>query len=136
LIMEYIDGLRVKEALGMLDNSQKEKLCEQIGMKVGMLHSTSLIHGDLTTSNMIVCGDKVFFIDFGLSFHSHSDEDKGVDLHLLKRALDSTHYKESRDCLKYILQGYREVSGESYTSKILKKMKEIEYRGRYFSGRT
>jgi len=136
LIMEYIDGLRMKEALGMLDNSKREKICEQIGMKVGMLHASSLIHGDLTTSNMILYGDKVFFIDFGLSFHSHSDEDKGVDLHLLKRALDSTHYKESHDCLKYILQGYREVSGETCTLKILKKMKEIEYRGRYFSGRT
>lgn len=136
LVMEYIDGLRVKEALGMLDSSEREKVCKQIGMKVGMLHSASLIHGDLTTSNMIICGDKVFFIDFGLSFHSHSNEDKGVDLHLLKRSLDSTHYTESHDCLKHILQGYREVSGERYTSKILKKMKEIEYRGRYFSGRT
>ncbi|MGQ9542921.1 MAG: Kae1-associated kinase Bud32 [Candidatus Bathyarchaeia archaeon] len=135
LIMEYIEGVRAKEVLGLLGSDERKKLCEQIGRDIGRLHGASLIHGDLTTSNMILYGGKVFFIDFGLSFHSHNDEDKGVDLHLLKRVLDSTHYRESRECLKHVLLGYREVVGAMGTLRILKKMKEIEYRGRYFSGR-
>src|SRR4030042_1167648 len=49
-----------------------------------------IINGDLTTSNMILNPDnKLYFIDFGLSFHSNKIEDKAVDLHLLKQALNA-----------------------------------------------
>ncbi|MEM4251253.1 MAG: KEOPS complex kinase/ATPase Bud32, partial [Candidatus Bathyarchaeia archaeon] len=86
IFMEYVHGARIKEVLDSLDEERRERVCTQIGRLIGQLHSISLIHGDLTTSNMILLdNEKIFLIDFGLSFHSHDQEDKGVDLHLLKR---------------------------------------------------
>ena len=41
----------------------------------------------------ILKNGKVYFIDFGLGFFSNKTEDKAVDLHLLKQALESKHYQ-------------------------------------------
>ncbi len=135
LVMEYIEGERVKEILDQLNVEERSHLCEQIGVEIGRLHNASLIHGDLTTSNMILVGEKLFLIDFGLSFHSQNEEDKGVDLHLMKRALNSTHYRHAHESMRTIVSGYEKVVGAEVTSKVMGRVKEIEYRGRYFSER-
>jgi len=76
-----------------------------IGKAVGKLHKADIAHGDLTTSNMIYAShhpsskkekkeeSKVFIIDFGLGFQNAKYEDKGVDIHLLKQALEAKHFK-------------------------------------------
>ncbi|MBS7623106.1 Kae1-associated kinase Bud32 [Candidatus Bathyarchaeota archaeon] len=136
IFMEYVRGVRIKEVLDFLDEGRRERVCVQIGRLIGRLHSISLIHGDLTTSNMILFNDeKIFLIDFGLSFHSRDEEDKGVDLHLLKRSLHSTHHEHAEASMRSIFLGYEEVSGAQTTLKILRKVREIEYRGRYFHER-
>ena len=135
LVMEYIEGERVKEILDQLNVEERSHLCEQIGVEIGRLHNASLIHGDLTTYNMILVGEKLFLIDFGLSFHSQNEEDKGVDLHLMKRALNSTHYRHAHESMRTIVSGYEKVVGAEVTSKVMGRVKEIEYRGRYFSER-
>ena len=67
-------------------------LAQQIGMAVGKLHSLNIVHGDLTTSNMILKNSKdLVMIDYGLSGMSQSVEDKAVDLYVLERAIASTH---------------------------------------------
>lgn len=137
LVMEYLKGARVKEILDELNSKDRDQLCQKIGSEIGQLHKASLIHGDLTTSNMIYADEeKVFLIDFGLSFHSISEEDKGVDLHLMSRALNSTHYRHANESMRSILTGYRKTVGAEATSKVLVKVREIAYRGRYFSERT
>ena len=136
LIMEYIEGDRVKEILDQLNSKDRSCLCERIGTQIGRLHKASLIHGDLTTSNMILVGEKVFLIDFGLSFHSQNEEDKGVDLHLMKRALNSTHYGHAHESMRSIVTGYAKVMGTESTSRVLRRVRAIEYRGRYFRERT
>lgn len=135
LVLEYIAGVRIKELLDQLNSKERKRICKQIGMEIGRLHSISLVHGDLTTSNMILLGDKIFLIDFGLSFHSQSDEDKGVDLHLMKRSLNSTHYRCAHEAMRSIILGYEKIVGVNAASKVLSKVREIEYRGRYFSQR-
>jgi len=136
LVMEYVQGTRIKEILDQLSSEERDKVCQQIGREIGRLHNVSLIHGDLTTSNMIrVDDDKIFLIDFGLSFHSQDDEDKGGDLHLMKRALDSTHYRCAHETMRSIAVGYEEAVGKESASRVLRKVREIEYRGRYFSQR-
>jgi TP53 regulating kinase-like protein len=101
-------------------------------MKIGLLHRSGLIHGDLTTSNIILTRDqKIFLIDFGLSFHSQDNEDRGVDIHLMKRALNSTHYKYSSKCMKSIINGYSKIMKRHLVRKILDRVKEIDDRGRY-----
>jgi TP53 regulating kinase-like protein len=136
IFMEYLRGVRIKEVLDSLDERRRERVCTQIGRLIGRLHSISLIHGDLTTSNMILLdNEKIFLIDFGLSFHSHDQEDKGVDLHLLKRSLRSTHHEHADQSMRSVFLGYEEVSGAQAMLKISRKVKEIEYRGRYYHER-
>src|SRR3989338_6709944 len=73
--------------------TKKKKNCKVIGKNIALLHQQEIIHGDLTTSNMILKGEEVYFIDFGLSFIDPKAEHKAVDLHLLRQALESKHYK-------------------------------------------
>ena len=136
LIMEYIEGLRIKELLNGVDKGEREEICKHIGVLIGRLHLNSIIHGDLTTSNMIMTEDKrIVLIDFGLSEISMELEKQGVDLHLLKRVLFSTHYKFAEECFKAIIDGYASIVGWNKTSSVLNKISEIERRGRYVSGR-
>ncbi len=133
IIMEFIDGKRVKEALERMNEENRKKICMQIGSQIGRLHRNNLIHGDLTSSNMIIVdGKKIFFIDFGLSFYSDEMEDMGVDLHLLKRALYSTHHNFAEECLTAVKSGYEEEVGNKIAEKVFKKAQQIERRGRYF----
>jgi len=103
-------------------------LVKEIGEKIAVLHNNNIIHGDLTTSNMIF-NKEVFFIDFGLSFFSHKIEDKAVDLHLLKQALESKHYKIWEKAFKIVLESYKKKAENS--DEILKRLEKVEKRGRY-----
>ena len=103
-------------------------LVKEIGEKIAVLHNNHIIHGDLTTSNMIF-NEEVYFIDFGLSFFSHKIEDKAVDLHLLKQALESKHYKIWEKAFKTALETYKKNAENS--DEILKRLEKVEKRGRY-----
>jgi TP53 regulating kinase-like protein len=136
IIMEFVEGKQVKQILNDLTEEQRIQLCRHIGNLVGRLHSHGIIHGDLTTSNMILTPHgKVVFVDFGLSEISKELEVRGVDLHLMKRAFQSTHYKYAKECFEAAMEGYAEVIGDSVTKDVLEKIWEIEKRGRYVSGR-
>jgi len=137
IIMEYIEGQRVKEAFEKADEKSKKMMCKQIGNQIGRLHKNNLIHGDLTSSNMIISDqEKIYFIDFGLSFHSNECEDMGVDLYLLKRAFFSTHYKDANKYHSAIRTGYIKEIGKKIADRVFKKSQQIERRGRYFVGRS
>ena len=136
IIMEFIEGQQVKQILD--DLPTKEKLCfsHQIGKLIGRLHSHDIIHGDLTTSNMILTQhDRIALVDFGLSEQSRELEAKGVDLHLMKRALQSTHCKYAKECFNAVKNGYIESVGREAGQRVIDKIEEIEKRGRYVSER-
>jgi len=136
IIMEFIEGKQVKQILNDLSQAERTRLCRHIGTLIGRLHSQGIIHGDLTTSNMILTSHgKVFLVDFGLSERSNELEARGVDLHLMKRALQSTHYRYANECFEAIIAGYSEVVGKDTAEEVLKKIREIERRGRYVSER-
>jgi TP53 regulating kinase-like protein len=78
---------------------------------------------------------KIFFVDFGLGEKNTELEAQGVDLHLMKRALQSTHYQFSEECFQAILCGYTSVLGSDLAEKVYEKIKEIERRGRYVEER-
>jgi len=129
ITMEYIDGKRVKDILNSLSEKERKTLCREIGVNIARLHNNDIIHGDITTSNMILMDDRVHFIDFGLGEKNHEIEAKGVDLHVLMEAIESTHSKYS-DCFEYVLEGYKkELEGDA--DLVVKKIKEIVKRGRY-----
>ena len=76
---------------------------------------------------MIEKNNKIYIIDFGLGFYSRKIEDKAVDLHLLKQALEAKHYKIANNCIKIILKNYKPDKYEL----ILERIPIIESRGRY-----
>ncbi|MEM3041379.1 MAG: Kae1-associated kinase Bud32 [Nitrososphaerota archaeon] len=136
ITMEYVEGKQVKQVLNDLPSEERINLCREIGRLIGKLHSSGIIHGDLTTSNMILTPqNRIVFIDFGLSEQTSELEARGVDLHLMKRALMSTHYKYADECFGAVMHGYKEVVGEKTTREVLDKIREIEKRGRYVSER-
>jgi TP53 regulating kinase-like protein len=129
--MEFIDGKQVKLILNKLTPARRVKLCRLIGKQIACLHRAGIVHGDLTTSNMILTPQgKVFFVDFGLGEYSPSLEARGVDLHLLRRALQSTHFEVAEEAYRAVLTGYRREFGRG-AEEVIERAEEIERRGRY-----
>ena len=136
ITMEYVEGLQVKQLIDALCEVDREELCMRIGEEIGKLHRHGVVHGDLTTSNMILSGKgRIFLVDFGLGDRSVELEAQGVDLHLLRRALQSTHFQVADACFKAVLKGYASVVGADGTTCVLEKIREIEKRGRYVAER-
>jgi TP53 regulating kinase-like protein len=136
IVMEFIDGKQIKQLLGDLSEKERAKVCVRIGELIGRLHMHGVVHGDLTTSNMILNSEgKIFLVDFGLGEKTMELEARGVDLHLMKRALQSTHYQFAEECFEAVVRGYAEVLGEGEAEKVLEKIREIEKRGRYVAER-
>jgi TP53 regulating kinase and related kinases len=133
LVMEYLNGRRLKNLLleaGPGDESVTE-MGEEFGRSIGRLHAAGIMHGDLTTSNVIVDGERMSLIDFGLAIHSQRLEDQAVDLRLIKETLTGAHNAVSKRFMQSLLSGYSSVVGKGRADSATKKLAEIERRGRY-----
>lgn len=164
ITMAFIKGKKLSDNLDSFQIKDQEKICIQIGGNIAKLHDADIIHGDLTTSNMIYVEDKInkkivnskttrvssnnakssviknglsekmdtnfkiFFIDFGLGFISPKVEDKAVDLHVLRQALEAKHFTHWQKLFQKILEGY---SFSKESKKVLEQFKKVETRGRY-----
>ncbi|MEK6894579.1 MAG: KEOPS complex kinase/ATPase Bud32 [Nanoarchaeota archaeon] len=124
--MEYIDG---KKLADHLENIDYKKVSEKIGKELAKLHDNNIIHGDLTTSNLLLKDEDIYFIDFGLGFHSSRIEDKAVDLHLIKQALEAKHPTINEECFNALVKGYTKQS--KHAKRTLKQLEKVEKRGRY-----
>ena len=129
ITMGYIKGDRIKDILNDITEEERHRICKKIGNSIAKFHNNNIIHGDITTSNMILSDDKIHFIDFGLGEKSTEIETKGVDLHVLMEAIESTHSKYS-NCFNYILEGYKEELKQD-AGLVIRKIEEIVKRGRY-----
>jgi TP53 regulating kinase-like protein len=121
LWMEHIEGPKVKEVI-------TPDISEKAGEIVGKLHKAGIIHGDLTTSNMILRDGKVYLIDFGLAFHEASVEAQGVDVHVFFQTLESTHNNPD-ELIEAFKVGYRRAYKGA--DAVFQRVKEIKARGRY-----
>lgn len=128
LTMDFIEGKKLSDYLNNFDLKKQKTVFRLVGESIAKLHDSNIIHGDLTTSNMILKKNEVYFIDFGLGFQSHKLEDKAVDLHLLKQALEAKHFKTWEILFKEILKSY---SKSRDSEKVLGRLKAVERRGRY-----
>jgi len=128
IVMEEVKGVRVKDALENLPLDKAEEVCRKIGEIAARMHMSDIVHGDLTTSNMLLEGDRIVVIDFSLGSKISELEDKGVDMHLLEEAFHSAHYKRS-ELYDAVKDSY--VRAYPGGAEVLKKVKEIEKRGRY-----
>ncbi len=121
LTMEHVEGAKLKD---LIDPA----LSERVGELVGRLHSCGIVHGDLTTSNMILKGEKIYFIDFGLAFHDQRIEAQGVDVHVFFQTVKSTHDRPD-ELISAFGRGYARTYARA--EEVLKRVGEIEARGRY-----
>jgi TP53 regulating kinase-like protein len=134
LVMEYLEGTRLKTLLleSGLKDARVARIGEEFGGSVGRLHAAGIMHGDLTTSNVIIDDDGgVSLIDFGLAIHSQRLEDQAVDLRLIKETLTGAHNILSKRFMQSLLSGYSSVLGKERAEAATRKLAEIERRGRY-----
>ncbi|KAK3309177.1 kinase-like domain-containing protein [Chaetomium strumarium] len=161
MMMEWIDGIPVRAAINEwlgerpteedepveVDDAPLVDLMKRIGTAVGALHRTGVVHGDLTTSNMMlrpqedsqangrtggegkakVLEGDVVLIDFGLATQSMSDEDRAVDLYVLERAFASTHPRAER-LFAAVLGSYKDTFKKA--ASVLVKLEDVRMRGR------
>jgi Kae1-associated kinase Bud32 len=142
IIMEWIEGKKLKDSLNGMARSQRVRIYRLMGESIGKLHSAGIIHGDLTTSNMIFKDmqqkeggratfgqGRLYIIDFGLGKISGKIEDQAVDLYLLYEALKSTHLKLLDEAWKGVLKAYKQNYSKS--KEVLLRILKIENRRRY-----
>ena len=115
--MEYIRGDRLRDVMN-------EELAREVGRIIGRLHKADIIHGDLTTSNMLLAEKGIVLIDLSLGEISDDLEAKGVDLHVLAENIKAIHTNIE---FQLVIEGYKEV----HDIPIMEKIQEIEKRGRY-----
>ncbi len=148
--MEFVEGEKLSENLNSFSLKKQIQVCKKIGENIAKLHNENIIHGDLTTSNMILSEqenkkikhkfklkkefnkrklDSLYFIDFGLGFKSHKYEDKAVDLYLLKQAIEAKHFQNYKKLFSEIIKEYKNNSSDS--EKVIERLKKVEIRRRY-----
>eukprot|EP00112_Aurelia_sp_Birch-Aquarium-sp1_P015128 Seg3325.3 transcript_id=Seg3325.3/GoldUCD/mRNA.D3Y31 product="EKC/KEOPS complex subunit TP53RK" protein_id=Seg3325.3/GoldUCD/D3Y31 len=130
-VRDYINGLLKSQSEN--DVKSLERLAFEMGVIIAKMHVNDVIHGDLTTSNMLKFIDKqeksLVLIDFGLSYISTLAEDKGVDLYVLERAFLSTH-PNTEHLFKIFLESYKNSSSNKATAAVISKLDEVRSRGR------
>ncbi|OAA69510.1 Protein kinase-like domain protein [Cordyceps fumosorosea ARSEF 2679] len=156
LMLEWIPGVPVRAAvnarlatLGDGDAVARDEplraLMRRVGEAVGSLHRIGIVHGDLTTSNMMLdptgsggeeeggspptadLQGEVVIIDLGLASGAVQEEDRAVDLYVLERAFGSTHPRA--ECVfSELLDAYR--ASHKQAPAVLKKLEEVRMRGR------
>ncbi|XP_068209690.1 EKC/KEOPS complex subunit TP53RK [Palaemon carinicauda] len=129
-IRNYIyDAVKKQQSM---DSPVFMNLAEKIGKILAKLHGNSVIHGDLTTSNMLLVPpydtSDVILIDFGLSSVNERPEDKAVDLYVLERAILSTH-PNTELFVKHILSVYKTTGGKG-SEEVINRLDEVRMRGR------
>ncbi|KAK6841569.1 BUD32 protein kinase [Apiospora arundinis] len=126
-------------------------LMRRVGEAVGKLHKAGIVHGDLTTSNMMVrpwekdkkggpvngthqgedaehsLEGEIVIIDFGLASQGSADEDRAVDLYVLERAFGSTHPR-AEALFAVVLEAYKDTFKAAPV--VLKKLEDVRMRGR------
>jgi Kae1-associated kinase Bud32 len=124
--LEEIQGDKLSDKLNTYPLKKQLQIMQKIAEQFSNLHQNNIIHGDPTTSNMILQEktNKVFIIDFGLGFISERIEDKAVDLHVLKQALEAKHWQNYSKLFNEFLINYS-------NKEVIERLKIVEARGRY-----
>ncbi len=130
IVMEEVEGPRLKSLLESPE-TDAARVSSDFGAAVGMLHRGGIMHGDLTTSNVLIDLGGIRLIDFGLSSHSVKLEDHAVDLRLIKETLAGAHSGIAAMVMSSFMGGYASEVGEARARAVAKKLVEIERRGRY-----
>lgn len=124
IVIELIEGEKVRDLI--LEDPAGYGAA--IGKLIGGLHNLGIVHGDPTTSNMIVREGNVHLIDFGLSQFSKKAEDRAVDLHLLERAVESAHHTVHSTVMESANSAYSQTAKDALET--MKRLGIVRKRGR------
>ncbi|MDA4120996.1 MAG: Kae1-associated kinase Bud32 [Thaumarchaeota archaeon] len=131
LVLEFIRGPRMKDLLSGPHPSEVASLFSKLGLSAAKLHAAGIMHGDLTTANVIKKDGELVLLDFGLSLHTDRVEDQAVDLRLIKETITGAHPSVAEGALRSLFEGYAAGVGGVRSTAVLKQLKNIERRGRY-----
>mmetsp|Transcript_21277 Transcript_21277/g.37667 ORF Transcript_21277/g.37667 Transcript_21277/m.37667 type:complete len:223 (-) Transcript_21277:2339-3007(-) len=131
IVMEFVEGKCLRDVIDHADNAKKESISKALGGLLGRLHNADIIHGDLTTSNVLQrdVDNKLVLIDFGLAKSNANVEDKAVDMYVLERAFLSTH-PGSEQIFSKVMESYFSALSEKNREKVRAKFKQVQQRGR------
>ncbi|WP_457558466.1 bifunctional N(6)-L-threonylcarbamoyladenine synthase/serine/threonine protein kinase [Candidatus Harpocratesius sp.] len=133
LIMEFIEGNRLKDIIPELTPQKIQQYSYLIGEYLALMHNLEIAHGDLTTSNVILKPNhQLILIDFGLSVPDVGIEEKAMDIHLFQRVIKSSHGDYFDLMVPAFLNGYKHQIAGNY-EKIIERVEKISLRGRYIS---
>ena len=124
MVIELIEGEKLRDLIAQDAGS----FGKAVGRLLGELHNLGIVHGDPTTSNMIVRDGQVHLIDFGLSQFSEKAEDRAVDLHLLDRAVESAHHQIHITVMKAANSSYLSTAKEG--AETMKRLESVRKTGR------
>ena len=119
LAVGFLDGELLHD---LLKREKGLEVLQRVGEALARLHEGNIVHGDFTTSNVIVVDGKPWLFDFGLGSFTHEAEEKALDVLLMKRSLGS------RERYSAFLRGYARYEK---AEEILRRLASIERRGRY-----
>lgn len=128
--MEFIKGDKLSDSLNDYSEKKQIELMKILGKQISKLHQIGIVHGDLTTSNMISKNKKIYLVDFGLAFQNGKYENKAVDIHLFKQALEAKHFSNWKKLYAEFEKSYCSLNKEE-SQKVIKQLLEVEKRGRY-----
>ena len=131
LVMEFVKGDRVKDLVAASSRKGISDIFYEFGQGAAKLHAAGMMHGDLTTANVVMREDGLVFIDFGLAISTTRLEDHAVDLRLIKETLVGAHPGVAEAALGALIRGYTSVAGPSRSRAVQKQLQSIERRGRY-----
>jgi TP53 regulating kinase and related kinases len=131
IVMEFIPGERLKDLVDTLPKEELMKLFFDFGHDTGSLHAAGIMHGDLTTANVIASNGRLVFIDFGLAVRTSRIEDRAVDLRLIKETIVGAHPGSASTLLDAVMNGYETVVGQERFRSAIRQLRSIERRGRY-----
>jgi TP53 regulating kinase and related kinases len=131
LVMEYIRGERLKDLLPSCGEKGAKDVFRSFGASAARLHRSGVMHGDLTTANVVVRSEGLVFIDFGLAIRSTRVEDRAVDIRLIKETLTGAHPGLAAAALDALYEGYAMEAGPAMAKSVMRQLRSIERRGRY-----
>ncbi|MBI2445562.1 Kae1-associated serine/threonine protein kinase [Candidatus Micrarchaeota archaeon] len=123
LILERIHG-------GPLKRHVTPSRCRHAGVLVGKMHAAQIVHGDLTTSNLLLEhpekeDERIALVDFGLAYPSHKLEDFATDVHVFEELVNA-------ECFDAFWKGYETTQPKAKDVKA--RLEKLKNRGRYRNG--
>ena len=124
IVMDFLDGPKLKDVLAQ----DPERYGREVGILIGRMHEKGVIHGDLSTSNMIASPPGIVLIDFGLGSFSNAGEHRAVDLHVLEQIVHANHTLVASEFWRAFATAYEGSFFEA--PAVLKRLEAVRKRGR------